>query len=1234
MFVSKLDSAGNFVWARRMGGTGYDCGQGIAVAADGSVYTTGEFNVTADFDPGPSTYNLTSAGGDDMFVSRLDQTGISAQGGISVTASGDLTISAPVLDSGGGDISLASGSTASDDLTLYARVAASGGDGSVNLQTGHDLVVNDSGPNGISVAGAGTIAATAQGSIQLNAGADVASAGGSITLNADTMAIDTSATPASINAAAGVVTLRNVSASRPINLGTATGEFDLTDEELDRVTAGTLRIGRNDGTSAGAIDISSAVSPANTTDLHLLSGSTVDGAGAITMVTGLAINAGGAVTLTNANEVDNLAIKTTTGNIALTDSDGLAVASVDSVNGIDTDSGSVALVATMGSLTVQNADGGGAGAVNDLESTGTITVTLEADNALFTISTNATVSSGDGTHTYTADKMSLGGTITATGQRVILKSTTAGDTIDLGSMSDSGGDTVLELSSAELGSITAATLEIGTTSSGAVTISQDVTLGVITSLHLKTGSSVTGTAGGILGEKNLAITAGGPVTVNDPQTAMATVAVSAAGQDVTFTESNGLSIGDVDGVQGVAGRDIAITATAGQLTVTNGGAANDIAASGTVSLAALGDDALLTIVSSAAISGTAGDHTYTADEMNLSGTIDATGYTVVLLPRTTASDAIKLGTATAATDDDANTLELADAELDAITAAILRVGSSTAGAITVSGPISLAPANAGTLSLETGRAILDGNASGDDITASNLLADAGTGIASSGDPLETAVSRIHADGGTGGVFVDNTGELSVDDLSPDFGFALRAGAGNGDFGYSVATDSWGNVYVAGWFEGTVDFDPGAGVYNLTSAGDRDLFVAKYSSTGDLVWARNIGGTGDDRAKSIAVADDGSVYTTGFFKGTVDFDPGAGTFNLTTAGVRDIFVSKLDSQGNFVWARSMGASGEDEGIGICVADDGSVYTSGFFRGTTDFDPGAGTFNLTSAGGSDAFVSKLDSQGNFLWAGRMGGTSEEFAEDIVVGADGSVYTTGYFKGTADFDPGAGSVNLTSAGGDDLFVSKLDSSGNLLWAGRMGGTAGEHSEGIAVRRTEVSTPRAFSMVRPTLTPAPARSISRAPAAGTSSSPSSTPRATSPGLGEWGEATITPSPATVLPWRRTGASIPRVGSMARQTSTRAPARSISPAPRARTFSSPSWTRRATSSGPAARATRGLMTLPWRPTEAYTRRVTSMARPTSTRARVRPISPAPAGRTCFSLDSNRPESAHRAASVFRQAAR
>jgi Beta-propeller repeat len=146
--------------------------------------------------------------------------------------------------------------------------------------------------------------------------------------------------------------------------------------------------------------------------------------------------------------------------------------------------------------------------------------------------------------------------------------------------------------------------------------------------------------------------------------------------------------------------------------------------------------------------------------------------------------------------------------------------------------------------------------------------------------------------------------------------------------------------------------------------------------------------------------------------------------------------------NFSWAKSIGGTGGDTGNSIAVDALGNVYTTGIFINTVDFDPGAGVFNLTSVGGSNIFVSKLDASGNFVWA-KSTGSGNGISNSIAVDASGSVYTTGSFNGTVDFDPGVGVFNLTSAGSDaDIFVSKLDASGNFVWAKSVGAAGGSDS------------------------------------------------------------------------------------------------------------------------------------------------------------------------------------------------
>lgn len=276
----------------------------------------------------------------------------------------------------------------------------------------------------------------------------------------------------------------------------------------------------------------------------------------------------------------------------------------------------------------------------------------------------------------------------------------------------------------------------------------------------------------------------------------------------------------------------------------------------------------------------------------------------------------------------------------------------------------------------------------------------------------------------------------------NFAWAKQAGGANADLGNSVAVDASGNVYSTGQFQGTVDFDPGPGTFNLTSAGNDDIFILKLDDTGNFIWAKQLGGVNQDIGNSLTTDAAGNVYTTGSFSATADFDPGAATYNLTAAGSSgtDIFISKLDAAGNFLWALRMGGTNTDRAYAIKLDASGNILTTGNFRNTVDFDPGTGTVNLVSAGGSDIFISKLDASGNYLWAKQMGATGFDNAYSLDADAAGNVYTTGDFQNSVDFDPGAGFATLNAAGSNDIFVSKLDASGNYVWAKRLGGTSAE--------------------------------------------------------------------------------------------------------------------------------------------------------------------------------------------------
>jgi hypothetical protein len=284
--------------------------------------------------------------------------------------------------------------------------------------------------------------------------------------------------------------------------------------------------------------------------------------------------------------------------------------------------------------------------------------------------------------------------------------------------------------------------------------------------------------------------------------------------------------------------------------------------------------------------------------------------------------------------------------------------------------------------------------------------------------------------------------ISKLDASGSFVWAIRLGGGQNDVGYSIAVDGGGNIYVTGSFSSSVNFDPN-GSFPLTSAGQEDIFIAKYFSSGTFNWAKRIGTTTPDIAYSLALDGSGGVYTTGYFMGTADFNPGGSSFPLSSnSGSADVFISKLDAAGNFVWAKNMGGTSDEVGRGIAVDASLNVYTTGYFLDVADFDPSGSNANLTSEGGTDIFVSKLNSSGNYVWATRMGGIFDDEGASITVDASGNVYSAGRFNGVADF----GSINLTSAGGIDVFVTKQDANGGVTWADRMGGTSIDAAYSIA--------------------------------------------------------------------------------------------------------------------------------------------------------------------------------------------
>ena len=289
--------------------------------------------------------------------------------------------------------------------------------------------------------------------------------------------------------------------------------------------------------------------------------------------------------------------------------------------------------------------------------------------------------------------------------------------------------------------------------------------------------------------------------------------------------------------------------------------------------------------------------------------------------------------------------------------------------------------------------------------------------------------------------------------SGQFQWVKQLGSANEHHVTALVIDTFSNLYITGYFSGALDCDPGSGVNNIisTSLIEKDIFVCKYNLNGNLVWNKTMGGMDTKEPNAICLDKQRNVITTGFFEGTVDFDPSASNYNLSTTTNREIFISKLDENGNFVWAKQMGGGSDDIGFSVTTDKIGNVYSTGSFRGTADFNPASGSgnvSNLISGGSEDIYVSKLNSQGDFIWAKKIGGTNADIGRSIHIDTSGQIYLTGTFQGVVDFNPSTGSTNnLTSFGSNDCFLLKLGGNvGNYLWANQIGGTGSD--AGVAIK------------------------------------------------------------------------------------------------------------------------------------------------------------------------------------------
>lgn len=265
-------------------------------------------------------------------------------------------------------------------------------------------------------------------------------------------------------------------------------------------------------------------------------------------------------------------------------------------------------------------------------------------------------------------------------------------------------------------------------------------------------------------------------------------------------------------------------------------------------------------------------------------------------------------------------------------------------------------------------------------------------------------------------------------------WARRMGGTGYDYGYGVAADRAGSIYVTGSFNGVADFGDGT---TLVSAGSSDIFVAKFRPDGSVEWARRAGGADADRGAAITVGRNGKIFVTGWF----DLDADFGSTQLQSRGSSDAFIACYRNDGSIEWARSMGGIGYDYGAAVSTTPDGDIIAAGSFLGGIDLDAAT---HLTAAGGVDGYIARFAPEGTLRWGKRLGGPSDDAVTAVAADSTGAIYVAGVFSDSASI---AGGATIRSSGRNDWLIARLAGDGTPLWSRGAGGADADTPYGLAV-------------------------------------------------------------------------------------------------------------------------------------------------------------------------------------------
>ncbi|MBW2457724.1 MAG: hypothetical protein JRI68_24685 [Deltaproteobacteria bacterium] len=277
--------------------------------------------------------------------------------------------------------------------------------------------------------------------------------------------------------------------------------------------------------------------------------------------------------------------------------------------------------------------------------------------------------------------------------------------------------------------------------------------------------------------------------------------------------------------------------------------------------------------------------------------------------------------------------------------------------------------------------------------------------------------------------------VALYDANGEHQWSQPFGDGADQTGTAIAFDEAGYILVAGLFDGTLQLP---GQPSWTSAVESDLFVAKLSSNGSVMWVRAFQSTSGKSVTSIAVAPNDEIVLVGSFLGTLDFGKG----DLVSEGEADLYVARLASNGSTIHSQRFGnLTGRQAALDVAVTSSGGVVVVGSLQGDVDFGGGV----LPGLGAADAFVVELDGDGDHVWSDRFGGADNQSAESVAIDPNtGDVVLTGPFRNSIT----VGGNLLTTAGPErDVFLARLGPGGAHQWSRSFTGLDGQVARRVAV-------------------------------------------------------------------------------------------------------------------------------------------------------------------------------------------